>query len=848
MPTDVPPDLTACDREPIHRLGTIQPFGFLIATTLDWLIVSASDNVEEQFGKPAAKLLGSTLNDVFDREAVHRLRNRLGQVQDTNCTERIFGLDLFGDGRLFDCAVHYSGDLAIIEAEPNQQSTTAEVAGLIRSMTSRLDAESDLDAFIQQGARQMHLLIGFDRVMVYRFDKDGSGEVVAEAVRHGVAPLHGLHFPASDIPQQARALYLRNPFRFIVDVNQAPVPILSLDPNGSDALDLSSSILRAVSPIHIRYLQNMGVTASLSVSIIVEGRLWGLFACHHFRPRNLPFDIRTVVELFGEMFSLRLENRERKIIAAKQALARSTGVRLLTSFADDASLLTDADRLMTILNDIIPCDGVAVKVGDRIAASGVAPAVEDVPAITRRLHALTRDAMFVTDHLIAHLPEACTSDSNAAGLIAIPITTEPGDYVMLFRRERIRSVTWAGNPGEAMKSDASASSLSPRSSFAAWREEVRHRSNPFTANEQKSAETLRVAIIEIVLKLAGAAGTERQRALQQQEMLIAELNHRVRNILTLISALMWQSRHGTDNDAGTAVLESRILALARAHDQITRYNWAPADLRTMVEGHADQYSGACRFQIEGKPALLAPTAYATLALVLHELFTNSCKYGAISASGRVEIDWCLDRDGGLTINWSEHGGPASAIDRRQGLGTTIIERLIPHDLGGTASLSFEISGVRARFGIPPKFVGTQVSEQPGAILAALPHADEPPVALKIDGSVLLVEDNFLIANHADGLLTRAGINNVVIAASVADAFEKMRACSPSVAILDFSLRDANSLPVADRLLENGIPFLFATGYGEQLRLPERLAHVPVLQKPYGDAALISALHAVTRKD
>ena len=841
---NVLPDLTACDREPIHRPGAIQAFGFLLAITSDWLIVSASDNVQEHFGQPASTLLGAMLNDVFDREAVHSLRNRLAQVQGTGCLERIFGLDLFGKGRLFDCAVHYSDDLAIIEAEPNQRSSIAEVAGLVRSMTSRLDAEHDLDAFVRQGARQMHLLTGFDRVMAYRFDQDGSGEVVAEAVRHGVAPLHGLHFPASDIPQQARALYLRNPFRFIVDVAQVPVPILSVDRKYSGEIDLSSSILRAVSPVHIRYLRNMGVTASLSVSIIVEGRLWGLFACHHFRPRCLAFDLRTVVELFGEMFSLRLENRMRKAIAARQALARRTGAQLLASIAADPGLLTDPDRLMVMLRDILPCDGVAVQVGDRLAASGIAPAVGDVPAIARHLHSLAGDEIFISDHLISHLPEACAPDRGAAGLIAIPISTEPGDYLMLFRRERIRSVTWAGDPGDAFKSDASATSLSPRTSFAAWKEEVRQRSSPFTADEQAAAETLRVAMIEVVLKLAGTAGTKRQRALRQQEVLIAELNHRLRNILTLVSALISQSRDGAWGDEGGAVLEARIHTLARAHDQIARYDWAPADLRQMIEDQADQYAGACRFQIEGPPILLEPAAYVTFSLVLHELLTNCCKYGAVLASGRVDIHWQRDSDGGLAIDWRECCGPVSGGDRRHGLGTTILERLVPHDLGGTATLSFDASGVRARFVIPPRFVSTPQDGQSGTSAAAPVRSGEALVAPRIDGTVLLVEDSLLIAIHADALLSRVGVKNVVIAATVADAFDRIRTCAPALAILDVALGEADSLPIADHLLRNGIPFMFATGYGEQLRLPERHAYVPVLQKPYGEAALISALIAV----
>lgn len=197
----------------------------------------------------------------------------------------------------------------------------------------------------------MRALIGFDRVMVYRFSPEGSGEVVAEAVRSGIGSFMGLRYPASDIPAQAREFYRRNLLRLIAGVDDSPVPIVPVTDETGAPLDLSLSTLRAVSPIHIEYLENMGVDASLSISIIVEGRLWGLFACHHYAPRRPSFKTRSVAELFAQMFSVRLESRERQEIVQYERRARDISDQLLGAVASDETLLKDPDWLGDILTN-----------------------------------------------------------------------------------------------------------------------------------------------------------------------------------------------------------------------------------------------------------------------------------------------------------------------------------------------------------------------------------------------------------------------------------------------------------------------------------------------------------------
>ena len=294
-------DLTNCDREPIHLLGAIQPGGFLIAVSTDWIIARVSNNIRDLLGHDPDQLIGQPLVDFVPASFLHELRNRVSYLSGPDMVERQFGCQIGTSGQPYDVAVHFSGGQIVVEAEAGT-AHAGDATNSVRAMMARLDQARDLTAFYREGARQVRALLGYDRVMVYKFAASGAGEVVAEAVKSGIGSFLGLHYPASDIPRQARALYKRNLVRIVRDVNADPIPIVpSLDPAGRP-IDLSLSILRSVSPIHIEYLKNMGVGATLSISIIVDDELWGLFACHNYSPRSPTFERRSVCELFAQMF------------------------------------------------------------------------------------------------------------------------------------------------------------------------------------------------------------------------------------------------------------------------------------------------------------------------------------------------------------------------------------------------------------------------------------------------------------------------------------------------------------------------------------------------------------------
>lgn len=846
-------DLTNCDREPIHQLGAIQPFGFLLALSSDFMVARASANLETFLGIKPQDAIGRPLNQIFPADAVHLIRNRLTLLRGADSLERAFGLSLTGDGRLFDVALHMSHGSVIIEGEISQPDDHTGSTHSLRSMMSRLDQAETIERFYREGARQARALTGFDRVMVYRFDEQGSGEVVAEAARPGIGSFLGLHYPASDIPVQARALYLRNLFRIIADIGADPVPIIPALDEAGRPLDLSMSILRSVSPIHIEYLKNMGVGASLSISIVVDGKLWGLFACHHYGPRLPSFERRSTAELFGQMFASRLESRERRQALEFETNARRIADQLLTSVVDNTSLLEDPAWLVDSLFKVIPCDGIGVFINGQVSLAGLAPDDAAFRDILKRLNRNAAGRIYATDSL-SEFMEGNISPGAAAGFLSIPISRSPRDYVVLFRQEIIRSVRWAGDPHKPVEYGPNGPRLTPRKSFEAWSELVQNRSLPFTPAEKRVAETIRVTLIEVVLRLANDASEIRRQANERQELLIAELNHRVRNILSLISGLVRRSRSPgmTVSDYANQI-EGRIQSLARAHEQITRDNWSAAALRGLLETEADAYLGkaAARIVLSGDEVLLNPQAFSTAALVFHELVTNSAKYGSLSDSGAVDVTWRRDEDGALHIKWAESGGPPVKEPERQGFGTTIIRRSIPFDLQGDADVRFEPDGLQAMFRIPAPhviFPDAQTARDIGAQRAAARVAGSSGDRILAGRSVLLVEDNLIIAMDGEDILSRLGADYVTTAGSVAEALDAIARQRFDLAVLDVNLGSETSFPVAEKLAGEGIAFAFATGYGDTLERSGPLELAPVIAKPYTIESLAGGLSVMLSQE
>ncbi|WP_454853862.1 GAF domain-containing protein [Rhizobium binxianense] len=300
-------------RELVRSPGMIQPFGFLLAVASDWEIVQASANLEAHLGIRHGKALGRPLSGLIGSGTLHSLRNRLAVIRGPDMVERLFGVAFSEGGPPFDVTLHLGDQGILIEAEPSQAGNQSGSTMSVRSMMARLDKAATMEAFLREGARQARALTGYDSVTICRFDEAGGGEMVAEALGVGIASLLGQRFPATDAALEERALHLRNPFRIIANIDAAPVPVLPEGDKHGRPLDLSVALLRAASPLHVEHLRHTGVSASLSIPLVIDGRLWGLVVCHHRSPRLPSFERRSMVELFGLMLASRLESRELRL-------------------------------------------------------------------------------------------------------------------------------------------------------------------------------------------------------------------------------------------------------------------------------------------------------------------------------------------------------------------------------------------------------------------------------------------------------------------------------------------------------------------------------------------------------
>ncbi len=832
--------LTECDREAIHHIAAIQGFGGLLAVDAEGRVAHASANCPALLGLAELPAPGTPLAEIIAPAARDVLDKAHAGLVGTDPVQRRFGVDLTGKSGLFDCAIHTACDLTVIEFEPHAAGVFAEHVGLIVPVIAQLEAAASVPALCDTAARLVREMTGYDRVMIYRFHPDESGEVIAEDRDEDLEPFKGLRYPAADIPQQARELFRRNRFRVIADMQAEAVPIVpALGPEDTP-LDLSMSMLRTHSQMHLAYMRNMGVGASLAIAIVRHDRLWGMISCHNRTPRLPPYSLRTVAELLSQTFSLMLD---RILVGEAEALrerARQLNDRLLLRLAGGVSLAASLPLIEELLTGTIAHDGMSIFAEGEYRASGEAPDEDEFRAIAPLLASTLGGATHASTRLADQIPEAGAFAHKAAGALVLPLSRGTRDSLVLWRRPLDRVVTWAGDPVKATA--APGELLQPRASFAAWQETVRGHTAEWSPDECEIAARLRRTLIEVILRMSEDLTRERARAAEQQDLLIAELNHRVRNILGLIRALVAQSQAEALSVSGFAtMIGGRIAALAAAQDNITEKNWGPASLARLIEGELAPYAAGerTRFRLTGEDVLVTPEAYTILALVVHELATNSAKYGALSArAGAVEVSLARTAFGDLAIGWREAGGPPVTAPTRHGFGSTIITRSIPHDLKGEADVRYKLGGLEADFLIPARHLAAL---EPGARPLAARTSEPAPATATAPAPpptdqprrVLVVEDSIIIALDTEENLRRLGVAEVRIESSVAEALAAIAEQRPDFAIIDFNLGGESSEPIAEALREAGIRFVLATGYAEGAAGFERLGAKAVLRKPYG---------------
>ena len=704
-----PPFLISCDREAIHAPGSIQPHGMmLVAGSDDLLVRHVAGDVERRLGvtawegQPLGALVGDSLAACV--RALARsggMNGFMGQLQ-TPANETL------------DVTAHRSGPCILVELEAasTEGLPASQVMDRAVAAAARLEQATSLLALCKRAATEFRRLTGFDRVMVYQFLDDDSGKVLAQDKRDDLQSFYNHHFPASDIPRQARALYIRNVLRVIPDASYEPAP-LRPPWTGPTPLDMSDSSLRSVSPTHLHYLRNMDVQASASFSVVKDGVLWGMVACHSEAPRSLTYDVRAAGRLLVGGFAQQVKAKDEAESYRQRIRLRSFEDDIVGLLSREGSLDEALSNHLDEIGRMMGGDGVAVLRGREMVVSGACPGEDDIRALGVWLTARNGEPVFATDCLSGLYPAAAKFQGVGSGVLSVMLSSAEAWLLIWFREEQIETVNWAGNPHKPHGADPS-QPLTPRASFEAWAETVNGRARAWSLPEVDAASRLRAALLEVqqnrrvheLNRQLTKILQDKDVLLQQKEFLIGEVNHRVQNSLLLVSSFLGLQANTSDNvELQVALQEARrrLTAVALVHRRLYR-----SDQIEVVDGSryieelcADTFSfmgedWAKHLTLNLTPVLIATDRAVTLGLVLTELLINSNKYAYAGGPGPIEIELRKDRKN-IHLVVSDKG--VSIDPFRKGFGSRIMEGLVKQ-LSGELIRSDNQPGLRVEVIVP----------------------------------------------------------------------------------------------------------------------------------------------------
>lgn len=694
--------LASCDREPIHVPGAIQPHGLLLALDDDGrTVVQGAGEIERLTG--VADWIGSPLDRLLGTEI----------LQAVGRADRPEGLSYLGrwrsaDGVWHDVTTHRSAGRMVVEAE---RSSEAPEAGI--DLLSRLDQAAaafehttGVKGLAALAAEEFRRLTGFDRVMIYRFLDDDAGCVLAESRAAEMPSFLNHHFPASDIPRQARALYVRNTVRAIPDVGYVPQPLRPALPG--PPVDMSDSVLRSVSPVHMQYLRNMGVGASASISIVADGQLWGLIACHHATPKLMTHEVRIAAAALARGLARQIRAKDEADVYRERVRLRGMEDELLARIPLEEPLEASLAGNLQPTIDLVQATGAAVVRGSRISTGGVCPPGAAIAELARSLAATAAGRVVHSNALAEIYPPAGAWATEASGLMAFVLAAEEPFVVMWFRAEAVEVVRWAGDPHAAVKSGP-AGSLTPRASFEGWAETVRGTARRWSIPEIETAGRFRDALFELrAMRQMRAVNLSLQESvadkdlrLEHQDYLLREVNHRVQNSLSLIASfLALQARDADPATSPAEVLreaQRRVKAVSLVHTRLYRAEqFETIDLgryfRELIDDMA-QSSGpdwAARMQADLAPISIPAQRAVTYGLVLTELIINAQKYAYGGGAGPLSITLEQAR-GGLRLCVADEGVGSASVGK--GFGSRMIGSLAAQ-LGATVEHQNAHPGLR----------------------------------------------------------------------------------------------------------------------------------------------------------
>lgn len=710
-------DLTNCDREPIHIPGKIQSHGFLIAVDKSALNISyVSENIGLFVKETPKDLLDkplSVLSNLIDRDGPeYNIEDllRLGVIKKS--FDAISPHLLSIEEKPYYLIISSAHNYWLLEFEPVTLQYDIQ-SSIGRSASAMLKGKS-VSALLKSAAVEVKKLINYDRIMIYKFLDDGHGEVVAEEKEADLEPFFGLHYPASDIPKQARELYKLNLTRLIADVNKEDSPIITFKEN--EPLDLTNGSLRAVSPIHIQYLRNMGVFSSFSISLISHGELWGLIACHNYSPKFIDYKAREGSKLVGQILSSALEYRQdEEDVEIVQKFKDTADV--LSQFLSRDQYLIDAITVHdeSIL-DITKASGVAVIFENDLKTLGIVPNEEEIFELAKWLKKSNDETVYYTHRLSEIYSPAKKYKDIASGLLACTIGKNPDEMIIWFKPEQIGTVNWAGNPDKpATPSENGLLNLSPRKSFEIWSQVVNNTSERWLPEEVASVLRIREIIISNINKKANEIrllNEKLQVAYEELNTFSYTISHDLRTPLTSIrtyAELMLKNK--SIDDQGRKMLDriltgadkmnfliKEILNLARVgRSEIV---FESVDMQSMINEICTEVWSAFKADnaelILGQlPALKGDKTM--IAQVFTNLISNAVKYSSNAQKQKIEISAHTDgeeiiyaiKDNGMGIDNRYYDRVFELFKRMDnvkdiegtGVGLAIVKRIVERHNG-----------------------------------------------------------------------------------------------------------------------------------------------------------------------
>lgn len=496
-------DATFCGKLPLHQTNLIQPHGVLfVLEKKGQHILQVSENCTELLAQTAQEVNGQ----LFARLLSEQSRQQFMALLSATITGKLpITLSFAHKAGELLALVHEQAEMIFVEVEvprffSEKGKSFLQVFQQLKKVIAEVEAAETVQDVVRLVAAEVKWLSGFDKVMVYSFDEDWNGTVVAEEMEEGMDSYMGLKFPASDVPKPARDLYLKNPYRLIPDRTYTPVRLYPLlNPLTHAFSNLTDCDLRSVATVHLEYLKNMEVTASMSTRIVHNGKLWGLIACHHRTAKYLSFEQCSVFELLSNVISAKIS-----LLLNQQAFTEREELSgLLNQMIEQ---LYRHDYLHSALHEnkqlllrLLRANGVALCMNGRIEAIGETPHHTEIESVCFFLHGTMFSGVYHQPSLPKEFDEATHFSDKASGILALPIQADKSHYIMAFRPEAVREVSWGGNPNEAVQFDPGTTVYHPRHSFDVWRETVRQTAIPWKPEEIAVAEAFRNSVVEYTL-------------------------------------------------------------------------------------------------------------------------------------------------------------------------------------------------------------------------------------------------------------------------------------------------------------------------------------------------------------